>query len=453
MRLRGKLMLALLATGLAAVAMVGGLAYVTVTYKIDTIRRQQAAEHFHRYMTAYLAKYGDWQTAVATENFDSFVRHAGGSNADLTPLPPPRRDGLRPAGPPPRPDAPPGGPRPGFGPPPDGGPPPRDRAGPPPFRFILTDADFNVLLGAGRFHPGEALPEKLRVSSRPIVVNGRAVAHMSSEGVLTPTPQEQQYVDAVDSSLYAGAAAAAVLAVGLGVFLSRGLTRRVSKLTDAVRAMHGGELRQRVPVQGQDEVAELAKAFNEMSEQLAQTHEELQASHQTILHQAEQLRELSVRDALTQLYNRRHFDEQAATLYNQAVRHKRPLALAICDIDHFKQINDKFSHATGDAVLRQVASLLRGHMRQADLVARYGGEEFVMAFPETPGLQAASLCDKLRGLIEAYPWQDVHPQVKVTISIGISADIGAGSAAAMLQKADTQLYRAKDSGRNRVCFA
>ncbi|HEY1149720.1 MAG TPA: GGDEF domain-containing protein, partial [Pseudoduganella sp.] len=226
-----------------------------------------------------------------------------------------------------------------------------------------------------------------------------------------------------------------------------------SKLTDAVRAMHGGELRQRVPVQGQDEVAELAKAFNEMSERLAQTHEELQASHQTILHQAEQLRELSVRDALTQLYNRRHFDEQAATLYNQAVRHKRPLALAICDIDHFKQINDKFSHATGDAVLRQVASLLRGHMRQADLVARYGGEEFVMAFPETPGLQAASLCDKLRGLVEAYPWQEVHPDVKVTISIGVSADIGAGSAAAMLQKADTQLYRAKDSGRNRVCFA
>jgi diguanylate cyclase (GGDEF)-like protein len=446
-RLRGKLMLALLATGLAAVAMVGGLAFVIVTYKVDMIRRQQAAEHFHTYMTAYLAKYGDWQTAVASQPFDSFVRSAGGARSDLAPLPP-------------RPDGPPDGPRPGFGPPPEGGRPPPDHAGPPggprggpPFRFILTDPDYRVLLGAGQFQPGEPLPEKLRQSSRPIVVNGRAVAYMSSEGVLTPTPQEQQYMDAVGFSLYAGAAAAAVLALGLGILLSRGLTRSVSTLTDAVRAMHQGELRQKVPVRGQDEVAELAAAFNEMSEQLAQKHEELQASHQTIVHQAEQLRELSVRDALTQLYNRRHFDEQATTLYNQAVRHKRPLALAICDIDHFKQINDKYSHAIGDAVLRQVGSILRSHMRQSDLVARYGGEEFVMAFPETPGLQAASLCDKLRGLIEAHPWQEIHPDVKVTISIGVSADIGSGSAEAMLQKADVQLYRAKDSGRNRVCFA
>jgi diguanylate cyclase (GGDEF)-like protein len=275
---------------------------------------------------------------------------------------------------------------------------------------------------------------------------------MSAEGKLAATPQEQQYLDALYNSLRWGIAAAAGLATLLGVLLSRGLSRSLSGLTKAVRRMQQGELRQNVPVQGKDEVATLAAAFNAMSERLAHSHEELNASHATILEQAEQLRELSIRDALTQLYNRRHFDEQAHTLFNQAARHKRPLALVICDIDHFKKINDTYSHATGDTVLRHVGNILRKHMRLSDLVARYGGEEFVMAFPETAGPQAAALCDKLRVLIEAFPWHEVEPGLKVTMSMGVYADIAAGSAETMLQKADALLYRAKNTGRNRVCF-
>jgi diguanylate cyclase (GGDEF)-like protein len=303
-----------------------------------------------------------------------------------------------------------------------------------------------VLLGGGQFRHGELLPENLRATARAIVVKNQTVAYMSADGKLAPTPQEQKYLDALYNSLLWGIAAAAGLAILLGVLLSRGLSRTLSGLTRAVKRMHKGELHQEVPVQGKDEVAALAKAFNEMSAQLAQ-------SHATILEQSEQLRELSIRDALTQLYNRRHFDEQANTLFNQAVRHKRPLALVICDIDHFKKINDSYSHATGDAVLRHVGNILRKHMRLSDLVARYGGEEFVMAFPETAGPQAAALCDKLRALIEAFPWHEVHPELKVTMSMGVYADIAVGSAETMLQKADALLYRAKESGRNRVCFA
>jgi diguanylate cyclase (GGDEF)-like protein len=451
MRLRVKLMLALLCTGLAAVAMVGGLAFFSLNSQVDAIRKEQAAGRFHRAMTAYLARYGDWQTAVASESFESFTRNANASGvlpSEDRPDNPPRQEGLGDWPPPPRGNRPPEGP-PGFAPPPGRAGPPPGHTGPPhgesprgrgepPFRFILADADYRVLLGGGQFQPGEQLPHALRTSARPIVVDGREVAYMSSEGVPTATPQEQQYLDAMKSSLRAGVAAAAVLAVGLGLLLSRGLSGSVGKLTQAVRAMHKGELRQQVPVNGRDEVAELAAAFNEMSEQLA--------------HQAEQLRELSIRDALTQLYNRRHYDEQALSLYNQAVRHRRPLALAICDIDHFKRINDKFSHATGDQVLRQVADLLRGHMRQSDLAARYGGEEFVLAFPETAGVQAAALCDKLRSVIEAYDWTAIHPDLQVTMSTGVCDDMSQRSAEAMLQKADVQLYRAKESGRNRVCF-
>jgi diguanylate cyclase (GGDEF)-like protein len=430
MSLRTKFMLALLLTGLAAVAMVGGLAYVGMNKKVDTIRRQMAAEHFHSAVTEYLQKYGNWRAGQDAEPFDRFMsaRRDGGR-------PPPPEDGRPPRGEGRRP------------------PPPQGPGGEPPFRFILADQDYRVLLGAGVYRHGEALPEAARNEARPVTIDGRIAAYVSPEGVLTPSREEQQYLDAMRDALLAGVTGAAAVALALGVLLSRGLSRSLSHLTRAVRAMHGGSLLQRVPVEGKDEVAVLAAAFNDMSQKLARTHEELNESHQTILAQAEQMRELSVRDALTKLHNRRHFDEQASTLFSHAVRHKRPLSVVIGDIDFFKRINDQFSHATGDAVLRQVGEILRSHMRLSDLVARYGGEEFVIAFPETELPQAAALCDKLRAMIEGFPWHQVHPDLKVTMSMGVYADLAAGTAEAMLQKADALLYRAKQTGRNRVCFA
>ncbi|WP_070358411.1 diguanylate cyclase [Duganella sp. HH105] len=445
MSLRTKFMLALLLTGLAAVAMVGSLAYVGMTKKVDVIRRQSAADHFYDGMSAYLQKYGSWQAAIAVESFDDFMHSSRGR-----PPPPPEQDGGDDRPPPPPDDEP---QRAGEGPPRQGDRPPPRRGGEPPYHFIVADQDFRVLMGGGAYRHGEVLPASARKDARAVKVGERVEAYISPEGVFTPSKQEQQYIDAMREALVAGVTGAAALALVLGVLLSRGLSRKLSHLTGAVRAMHGGSLLQRVPVEGKDEVAALASAFNDMSEQLARSHEELKESHQTILAQAEQMRELSVRDALTRLHNRRHFDEQATTLFSHAVRHKRPLSVVIGDIDFFKRINDQFSHATGDAVLRQVGEILRSHMRLSDLVARYGGEEFVIAFPETELPQAAALCDKLRNMIEGFPWHEVHPDLKVTMSMGVYADLAAGTAEAMLQKADELLYRAKQTGRNRVCFA
>jgi diguanylate cyclase (GGDEF)-like protein len=502
MSLRIKLMLAMLVTGLIAVAMVGGLTYLSVTRKVDIIHRQQAADHFYRNMSGYLREYGSWEAAQRAESFDSFMRRsdraaaqagngeqAGGDAQSYGPPearppgegprdggPPQWRQGERPPGPPdgPRGEGPPDGPPGPPDGPPDGrpeGPPPRADQGPqdgrpdgdrrpppgrgePPFHFIVADKDFRVLLGAGVYRPHEPLPAAARKDAHAITdANGQVLAYVSPEGVFTPSKQEQQYLAAMREALLAGAAGALSLSLLLGVLLSKGLSRTLSHLTRAVRAMQRGSLLQQVPVQGKDEIAQLAAAFNDMSEKLARSHEELSASHKTILEQAEQLRELSVRDALTKLHNRRHFDEHANTLFNQAVRHKRPLSMVIGDIDFFKRINDQFSHATGDAVLRQVGEILRTHMRLTDLVARYGGEEFVIALPETPLPQAAALCDKLRKLIESFPWHEVHPDLKVTMSMGVYGDLAAGTAEAMLQKADALLYRAKESGRNQVCYA
>ncbi|MES2072766.1 MAG: diguanylate cyclase [Pseudomonadota bacterium] len=481
MSLRLKFILALLFTSLAAVALVGVIAYARIYNKVDTMRRQQAANHFHQSVTEYLGKYGDWRTAMASEPFDQFMQRsrrrpgpdAGpGSGAParggeglahaatlIAPLPPgpdrargrPERgdgddggDGRDAGGRPlPRP------PRAGEG----AGGPPRPAGGQPPFHFILTDADFKVLLGAGEYEHGEPLPAAARQDAQAVVVNGRTLAYVSPQGVLTPSKQELEFLASVRDALLIGGSCAVLLALGLGLLLASGLSRSLSGLTLAVRAMQGGSLLQRVPVQGRDEVATLASAFNQMSEELAKSHAELNATHQTIMQQSEQLKELSIRDALTGLYNRRHFDEQAGSLYHQAIRHGRPLSMVIADIDHFKRINDQFSHATGDAVLRQVSAILRHHVRQSDLVARYGGEEFVIALPETSLPQAAALCNKLRDLIEGFPWHEIHVGLKVTMSMGVYADLAADNAEAMLQKADALLYQAKESGRNRVCFA
>jgi diguanylate cyclase (GGDEF)-like protein len=479
MSLRIKFVLALLLTGLASVALVGVLTFSRVTHKVDEMRRRQAANHFQETVTAYFERYGDWRKGNQLEPFRRFSQRrraeqegfgpqaqAGDapavSGAPAVPAAPEGRPGpWEEEGPGNRPPPGMGGDGP-PGPPPDDAPGNRDRGpddGPPPerggplYHFILADAQYRVLLGGGVYRDGEPLPAEARRAALPVNVKGNTVAYISLEGVLTPSRQEQEYLSAVHDALMLAAGCAALLALGLGLLLGTGLSRRLLGLTNAVQAMRSGTLRQQVPVKGRDEVAALAAAFNDMSADLAKSHEELHSHHQTILQQADQLKELSVRDALTELYNRRHFDEQATSLYNQSMRHGRPLALVIADIDFFKRINDQFSHATGDAVLRQVSAILRSHVRLSDLVARYGGEEFVIALPETALPQAAALCDKLRDMIERFPWHQVHPELKVTMSMGVYADLAAGTAEAMLRKADELLYRAKESGRNKVCFA
>jgi diguanylate cyclase (GGDEF)-like protein len=464
MSLRLKIVLALLLSSLASVALVGGLAYQRLTHKVDHLRRQQSAAHFQASVAAYLERYGSWDAGNAALPFRQFMDQRQGRGGYGRPEGPPQGplESAR-RGPPEGPpdgtrDGPPddGPPPPGMGPPPPGQPDPGGeppRSDGPPYRFILADGQYRVLLGGGVYRNGEPLPEEARQDALPVVVGGEVRAYVSPQGVLTPSKQELGYLAAMREALLYGVAAASALAVGLGLLLGSGLSGTLRRLTGAVQAMQGGALLQRVVVQGRDEVALLAQAFNQMSEELAKSHEELKASHQTILEQADRMKEMSIRDALTELYNRRHFDEQAAMLFQQSLRHGHPLTVVIGDIDFFKRINDQFSHATGDAVLRQIGAILRTHMRISDLVARYGGEEFVIALPETALPQAAALCDKLRDVIQNFPWQQVHAELKVTISMGLCADLAAGTVQAMLDKADTLLYRAKEGGRNQVCFA
>ncbi|HEX5276233.1 MAG TPA: GGDEF domain-containing protein [Fluviicoccus sp.] len=172
-------------------------------------------------------------------------------------------------------------------------------------------------------------------------------------------------------------------------------------------------------------------------------------------HMEDELLRLATTDDLTRLSNRRHFLEQAESTLSRSRRYAEPLALLMCDIDFFKNINDTFGHAVGDQALCRVADIIRSTLRDTDLAGRIGGEEFAILLVQTSLENAHEVADRLRQAIEACPiiLDDGHP-ISLTISIGIATPVyPMETLATLLQHADQALYAAKRQGRNRVCLA
>ncbi len=164
------------------------------------------------------------------------------------------------------------------------------------------------------------------------------------------------------------------------------------------------------------------------------------------------LAEESRTDALTGLANRRRFDERLAEEAERLARlgTDARLSLAMLDVDHFKQVNDRHGHALGDAVLRELGSLLTARVRGADFAARLGGEEFcVLCFGLTPE-QAAQAAEAWRAAVAAHDWSRLRPGLRITVSIGLADWHEAGEPKALLALADARLYAAKRGGRDRV---
>jgi diguanylate cyclase (GGDEF)-like protein len=168
----------------------------------------------------------------------------------------------------------------------------------------------------------------------------------------------------------------------------------------------------------------------------------------------DQLRDQSVRDPLTGLFNRRYLERELSALAARSSQTGTSYAVIQLDIDHFKRINDAWGHQAGDAVLQAVGNLLLERTREHDVVCRYGGEEFTVLLPDTPRDAARARAELLR---EAMEEMDVLVQgtvlPKVTLSAGVTCDVGAQTAAAALHAADVALYAAKAAGRNRVHLA
>jgi diguanylate cyclase (GGDEF)-like protein len=164
-------------------------------------------------------------------------------------------------------------------------------------------------------------------------------------------------------------------------------------------------------------------------------------------------RELSVRDELTQLYNRRHFQEMLPLEIKRSQRFRKPLALLMIDIDYFKKFNDRYGHLAGDECLKEFVHVVNAKIREVDFFARFGGEEFVLILPGTPKADGVTVAEKILGLVREHVFRagDEGKTERLTVSIGVAAyPDDAKTVEELIDAADIVLYEAKNGGRNRV---
>ena len=202
-------------------------------------------------------------------------------------------------------------------------------------------------------------------------------------------------------------------------------------------------------------MTEQHQPLGEDRQQLARTVGEQISLALANLHLQERLRNQSIRDPLTGLFNRRYLEESLEREINRATRSKKPLGLIMLDIDFFKKFNDTHGHDAGDAVLRQVAEMLCSYLRKADSACRYGGEEFTLILPEA---DLASACQKAEQLREAAQRLEIHYGRAlvgpISLSLGVACFPQHGSTSEeLLHVADAALYQSKAAGRNRVTAA
>lgn len=202
--------------------------------------------------------------------------------------------------------------------------------------------------------------------------------------------------------------------------------------------------------------AQVAKKTFELQQQadhLRQVDQERSALLLQVKQQAQEF-ELQARlDTLTGLANRRAFDEALARECARSRRNALPLCLVLLDIDHFKRVNDNYSHSVGDQILKLVATEISRHCRQDDTVARWGGEEFALLLPNTALADAKDICERIRLAIEKIDCSAFAANLHISISMGIAQYAGEAAHDKLLTRSDSALYQAKQNGRNRINVA
>jgi two-component system cell cycle response regulator len=166
----------------------------------------------------------------------------------------------------------------------------------------------------------------------------------------------------------------------------------------------------------------------------------------------ERVRNLAIRDSLTDLFNHRHIMDLVHHEFERVGRYQNAFSVLMIDVDHFKRINDEHGHPAGDAVLREMAQLLRETLRTTDALGRYGGEEFVAVLPHTSPEEARQTAERIRYRVQQNRFHAGDKEVRVSVSVGMATcpSSTVDTPEALLREADKALYRAKEAGRNRV---
>ena len=196
------------------------------------------------------------------------------------------------------------------------------------------------------------------------------------------------------------------------------------------------QAREQLETRVEERTSELNRALIEVGDLAAQLNESLK-----------RVGELAETDTLTETYNRRKFDEIVIEEHHRAEHGEAPFSLIMFDIDHFKKVNDKFGHSTGDQVLKHLSRLIRGLVRQGDLLIRWGGEEFLILLPDTQLEEAGPFAERIRQEVEQEHFTEIG---SLTISLGVAQFRKGDSTDDLLRRVDNALYQAKQEGRNRV---
>jgi len=233
-----------------------------------------------------------------------------------------------------------------------------------------------------------------------------------------------------------GLGAALLVTMLVVTFVMSWSTRRsLAEVNRAMRdiAQDDPDFSRRLHRTGSDELAELVRWFNLLSEKLEENYKEIQ--------------KLSMTDKLTQLHNRTRIEQLFSSELERVQRYGHPLSVILLDLDHFKSVNDTYGHQVGDRVLQQLAQTLRRNVRQPDHVGRWGGEEFLILSPEIDLGQATALAEKLRMAVARVDFPEVGRE---TASFGVASYRAGDTEDSMMKRADGALYAAKTEGRNRV---
>lgn len=204
------------------------------------------------------------------------------------------------------------------------------------------------------------------------------------------------------------------------------------QLLQALTAQHRAELAERRVAVEREEKEKLAQSVVELERRNAE------------------IGEISIRDSVTGLYSRRYLSESVARLIAESTRYGMAFSVALLDIDSFKAVNDTYGHTIGDGVIRKVAEILNHELRASDIAARYGGDEFALVFPQITVHGAYTACERIRQAIVDHAWDALHPDIRITASIGIAGLLPGDSFDTLFSSADRALYAVKRAGRNGV---
>lgn len=293
---------------------------------------------------------------------------------------------------------------------------------------VLSADGFTVAEAAS----GEEALEAFRARSHPLVITDIRMGGMSGIELLTQIKEHNPDTQVVIMTSHAS--------------LDSALTAlRAGAYDYLVKPFESLDLISAVAARAAEK-ARLVTQNRELLEQLTRANEELKEANTS-------LKELAVRDGLTSLYNHRYFQEVLAQEVARSKRYDKACSLVFMDVDNFKHYNDTHGHPQGDQLLKGLAGILTSHLRGCDLAARYGGEEFVLLLPETTKEAALQIAEGVRARVAEHPFTggESQPLGRVTVSIGVAGTPEDGSEAAqLLESADQHLYRAKNSGKNKV---